>query len=376
VAQSAFRAAARRGGRARARRLVKQASVVERLGGYPTALRLLSIAEREPNVSGPMRVELLLRRSSVLYRRGRLRSSLAVAADAERSAVRSRNRSGRARALLRMEMVASQLGLPERFDYGMRAVEAFEGLSLARDRGHLFLNLGVTAKEADDWVGAIAHYQAAAAAYLGAGDRVGGAFAVNNQADILSEQGRLDAAKSLFLEARRIFTAAGQEMGMASTESSLGRIALLEGRLDDSAEHLHIARDRFGAVGVETLVLDTRVRLVEHALIGADPQHALAMANEIGRDLDRFGDVSILPISLKRLAGVATVLAGNVAGVAMIEDALTVARDRGVLFEVGLCLDALDQLHELDPAGRAELNEAWRRLDVIAAPRWVASNGR
>jgi len=146
---------------------------------------------------------------------------------------------------MRLEMIASGLGEPTAREHGQRAHDLLAELGDDRNLGNVLLNLGVTAKDTDDWHGAVERYLASADAYARAGDAVGRAFALDNLAEIRLDQGQLDRAERDVLEARRIFRANGQDLGVAATMSSLGTIAARRGRYDEARTWLTATRRRW-----------------------------------------------------------------------------------------------------------------------------------
>lgn len=326
------------------RRSVALAASAERQGRYRAALRLLSLAERRlpDGEADPGWPAVALRRSSVLYRCGRLRESLALAARVEQRPGTAR--ADIARALLRQEMCASELGLPERVALGEKALRAFRGLRVDRDLASLLGNLGVTAWETDDWRLALERYHESEVMYRRAGDLVGAAISANNAGEVLCEQGREEEAAVLFDDAGRAFRASGHTFGAACTVSSLGRVAARAGDFARAADLLSQAESEFRRLNSPVFLADTAVRRAELALLEGDPDAEARIADAEAAiasvDADR-----ALRITVRRYAALAAAVRGDVdEACAGLKDALSAARASAALHEAVLCLHALLEL--------------------------------
>lgn len=331
--------------------LVMRATVLERAGRATKALRSLRRAERT-DATPVEHVDRLLCTSSTLGRLGRLRAAADAAERALGLAGELGDRRREALALLRLEMFASELGDPIAREYGQRSHDLLVELGDDRNLGNVLLNLGVTAKDTDDWAGAVRRYLASADAYSRAGDAVGRAFALNNLAEIRLDQGQLDRAERDVLEARRIFRANGQDLGAAATMSSLGTIAARRGRHDEAREWLASARDALAAAGADLLVVDAALRQVETEVLAGATVDARRVLGEAAGLAARVGDVGILDLSLRRWAAV---LDGDAA---MLEEVAADALAHGAVLERLLCCDALATLR--DTSGRPDEASQWR----------------
>jgi class 3 adenylate cyclase/tetratricopeptide (TPR) repeat protein len=368
------------------RRLVKRAAVLERLGRYRSALGLLTRAEHRLVEQGAAADDtsgrtagwtaLALRRSSVLHRLGRLETAFEVAQDvaavAELSAT-ALMRADRARALLRLEMIASEAGWPERFDLGEQALASFDGLDQDRELARLLGNLGVTAWESDDWSAALRRYEESVEVYHRVGDVVGAAIAANNAGEILCEQGHLTAAKDVFQEARRIFRAAGHAFGVACTASSLGRVAARDGDHQRAATLLDEAHTSLTAMGSIAFAADARVRQVEAALLAGRPD-TLLFAREALEAIIAADAGSVLPLTAARYLAIATARAGDlIEAERLARMTLATATETKVAHEESLALDLLAGLAVLsgrqpEPDMLEKRDLLWLRLGVVATP--------
>ena len=101
------------------------------------------------------------------------------------------------------------------------------GLLTARARRHqgmAFYILGELQK-------ALALFDDAKRIYAAAGDRGGAAWAVNNSANIVSDQGDLAGARKMYEEALKIWQEIGDKHGMAAAQNNLAGVFLAQGDL-------------------------------------------------------------------------------------------------------------------------------------------------
>lgn len=322
--------------------LVRRATALERSGRAASALRALRRAERIED-SPADRTARLLRTSSVLSRLGRLRESSDVADRAYAEAVAIGDRRAQALARLRQEMTSSELRRPEARGYGLEALSLLRELGDDRNEGHVLLNLGASAKDTDDWTAAAANYLESAAAYERAGDAVGRAFALNNVAEVLLDQGRYGEAEAEMLEARRIFRANGHALGAAATCSSLGTIAARTHDHDTARRWLDTAVAELGAMRADLLVIDGLLRQVENDALAGDAAQAAARLDDVARRRAQLGDVGLLGLSAERWQAIVDRVRGDQIGPTLtrLADLAERAREQAALFEVALCIDAM-----------------------------------
>ena len=91
-----------------------------------------------------------------------------------------------------------------------------------------------------------------------------------NQGEILVNQGRLDEAESVLLEARRVLRATGSELG-SSPISKLGRLRIEQGDLAEAERLLTHAQQDAAAVGRHGSALEAAIHLSRCHLLRGDP---------------------------------------------------------------------------------------------------------
>ncbi|MEP6496266.1 MAG: HD domain-containing phosphohydrolase, partial [bacterium] len=83
------------------------------------------------------------------------------------------------------------------------------------------------------------------------GDRAGAGYAINAKAAVHWQQGNLDEAERLFLQARSLALAVSDIELAARTSHNLGVMASIRGELTDALEHYNIALENCRAIGLD-----------------------------------------------------------------------------------------------------------------------------
>jgi class 3 adenylate cyclase/tetratricopeptide (TPR) repeat protein len=364
-----------------ARCLRKRGRVAEKTGKYVQSLRYVGRGLTLLNMVSPsaatteVRVELELTRALAWLWQGKS----AKAADAARQGLalaESLVDGGRLRAQghLQMEMALSDLGSSERAGHGAQAMALFELLGDEIGLGNSLLNVGVSEYNAGQWDLSFERYAYASAAYRRAGHVTASAHPINNQAEILTDQGRYAEAADKLRMARRIYRSTGYAMGVALTTSAQARLALRAGAFAEAHELLDEAMAEFERLGAGAYLLDTRVRRVETLVFERRGVEALESADDAIAVIDSQGGVPVLPITARRHRAVALYLCGRTSeAIEAIGDALAMARTERVPFEIVLCIGvALSFAEARDPTRRvaeiAERDETARMLGIVGLP--------
>jgi tetratricopeptide (TPR) repeat protein len=202
-------------------------------------------------------------------------------------------------------------------------------------------NLGVDAYFEGRWDEALALYARSKEAKTRAGDVANAATQSNNEAEILSDQGRFVEAETLFADALRVWGAAGYEIGIALATSNLGRAAARAGRPEDGLARLEDAATRFARIGAQGYVDETRARIAEALVLAGRPDDADAVALATLARVRREAETSILGAQLERTLGWCCLLRGDATGArAHLESSLAQARTLGAGFEIARTLRA------------------------------------
>ena len=215
-----------------------------------------------------------------------------------------------------------------------------------------------------DWREAMALYQEAAERLAVYGHVVSEATALNNIAEILSDQGRYEDALRMFTDASRTWRATGYGIGIALVEANLGRLASRTGRYEEAAGLIRSSIERFHRLGSASFVAEATLRAIENDLLaGTETTTAWPGDEELAQD-------PTLQIYAARLMAIERALRADLAGrqaLHAIDHSVKVARTAGVPFELALSLRVRAAI-ERDDDATAEASRLFGELDVVHPP--------
>jgi tetratricopeptide (TPR) repeat protein len=192
------------------------------------------------------------------------------------------------------------------------------------------------------------------------------AFADCNVGELLSDQGRLDAAEPMLRRALRVWRGTADEHGVAFATAVLGRLHARAGQDEPAVELLDHALARFRALGAQTDAAHVEVLQAEAAVFAGRAEDARERLAEISAGLPQ--DALLEPL-LHQVTGVTLAQLGDAtAAERALETSLAAARDAELPFETLLALDALCQLGAPEQL-RRERHALLTRLDIVRLPR-------
>ena len=247
-----------------------------------------------------------------------------------------------------------------------RALQLCDEIADAKAKSKVLSLIGVRAYWRGDWSTAALLYEQSQQASDAAGDTVGAATDSANAAEVLIDQGRIDAARPLLRQARRVFAAVDDTYLVAYITAFAGRADLRAGDPASAIDEFEQAAAVFEELGEDPSVVDAQVRRAE-ALLDLDERDAARTAiAQLGAREDLEG----VPLSqLHRQAARLAVLDGEPGRAAeLLSSAMDAAGS--VRYERALCLGALAQL--TGPEGAplaAEAETILTELGVVDIPR-------
>jgi class 3 adenylate cyclase/tetratricopeptide (TPR) repeat protein len=357
------------------RLLLKEGIIRERFGRYSDALRWynrgLQAAETlEPKERLQLRFELSLAYAGVKLRQGEFRDCIDWCNRVVEEAAETQDLPALAHAYYLLHLSHTSLRSPERAAFRGLALPIYEELGDLLGEANVLNNLGIDAYYEGRWQEALDLYERSKEARERIGDVVGAAQITNNIGEIKSDQGYLTTASELFEEARGVFETAGHRMLATLATSNLGRAASRAGSFGDALASLQQALSDFHEIRAGSLVLETKARLAERAVLAGEPEVALREAEETLRETEETGSGATLRALLQRLRGYALAQSGDVqAARAALRESLATARAAEETNEAALTLEAIARLCRDPNCSEARESAALlARLGVVSTP--------
>ncbi len=354
--------------------------VCERQGRYREALGWYTRADgliRADTGAAAARSRLLLDRAGVRQRQGRPADTVRLALTAAERARELGEREQEAHAYYLLHAAYGDLGDPEALRYRDLALPIYEELGDLTGQGNVLNNLGVDAYYEGRWTDALDFYRRSSAARRRIGDVAGEATEMNNEAEILSDQGHLAQARALFSTVVRVWKSAGYGIGVALATGNVGRLCGREGRVDEGLALLRESTGLFEQLGSSAFVAEMRARSVECLVLAGRVVDAEDLAQQV-LGVGRRGSVGsecvdpeiahLVPL-LERSLGWCALLRGNSAGArTRFAASLAAARRAEAAYDTALTLRAMARVVEGDEQRvcRAEADAIFASLGVVA----------
>jgi class 3 adenylate cyclase/tetratricopeptide (TPR) repeat protein len=340
-------------------RLLRKTGVLrERDGRYVDALRWFTRADKA--LTGGVAIEVDAERSftvsataTIRHRQGKYRMARDLASQALDLGRSASSASAQAYAQQLFDIARVRLG--DRIDPSA-SLALYETTGDYSGQAKSCNNLGVRAYFAGDWNGSIDWYRRSRELAGRAGDVILEMTALNNVAEVFSDQGRLGEATEALRTAQRTWRAARYPVGSGLATSNLGRAEARSGNSDSGEALLAAAIAELDRIGAGQLVLEARVRQVECAAFAADWKTAAARIETLRPQLIKAeGDVP-LQAAFLRLEAIVASATNTAAADELIGKSFALASEAGARYELALTvlaaralgvgvplLDALDE---------------------------------
>ena len=347
---------------------LRRADVRERMGSFSPALR--DGARASAAVSGQQTQEAAIIRARELALIARVRMRQEKASRALTCGLRAAEAAeacGDSRAIAQAEVVLvwAQLvsGMPERaMESGHRALRLFRELDDGNGQARMANNLGAVAYYASDWAATVDFYGQAIEAFTRVGDVTSAQLGGANLGEVLVNQGRLDEAEPLLVEARRNLRASGHAWGAAWADLHLGRLLVQRGDLEQAERILAgcVAENR--AMGSGESVYEASIHL-GHCLVAAGrPAQALDAI-----DAARVGEPSLFDASAARVRALAHLALDEPEAAAVeVRAGVAFARERGLTFDLAGLLQVAATLGVTDVGDADEAQQLLDQLGVAS----------
>ena len=353
--------------------LLKEAKIPYGGGRYAQAIRVIRRGLRMLDQAGfpegeGLQIQLKALAAAIRSDQGRLSEAERLSMEVVAQSTTPELSPTLAHAYQVLDFVYLQRGRPD------LAVYAPLALQIQEERGDLYVQaeilniMGINAYYQGRWREAVDLYERSRDLRLRIGDGEGAALALNNIAEIISDQGRPKEAEGLFREALRAFRAAGSGMMTGLAIGNLGRVASREGRFDEALSLLERSVELLRNVGDLAQSYESETRLAELFLLEGRWSEALVAARQTLVKAEGLDGVSPQVPALRRIIGYALVGLGDVdkARIAL-EASLEAGRARDADYEVAMTLQALSELFPRDDswdAWRKEAEAMFRELGV------------
>lgn len=262
---------------------------------------------------------------------------------------------------------------PAGMAHGLEAVRIFTELGHDRFLEAALSNSGLMAMYLGRWEEAFDHYERSLLCARRSGNALSVAGVEMNIGFLSLRRGHLDDAAERARRAVRTFEAAGVPTDAGCVRLLQAYVAIALDDTDTARQRIADSRAVLEPVGEERFLLDCDVTMVEILLLEGRLDEALALAAELEQRIGGAEPETLVVHA--RLLGMVEIRAGVGDGRARIERALQTARERGFLYEVYRCLDALTELvssHD-DALGNQALvderDELRRRLGIVEPHR-------
>ncbi len=192
---------------------------------------------------------------------------------------------------------------------------------------------------------------------------------MNNEGEILSDQGRLDEAVPLFEEMLRVSRASTWAFGEGAALSNLGRAAARAGRFDEAHTFFDQALTVFDALSTERFQVEVKARRAECLVFEGRYREALDVAIEC-RTAATKSPVGGLEALVERSIGYALQQARRPEEARPhFEESLRIARELKAEYEVALTLRAMAATrYPSDEDLGAQSDAILGRLGVVLVP--------
>jgi class 3 adenylate cyclase/tetratricopeptide (TPR) repeat protein len=243
-----------------------------------------------------------------------------------------------------------------------RELDAYEAASI------LATNLGMSAYFAGEWRLALGFYEQARVAGRTMGNVTASSIAAMNAAEILVDQGHVDAAIDVLHDACRVFEAAGYESALLYAQLNLGTALNRRGDAADAQRMLEQCARGFRKGSMQLYALEADIRLGECRLAAGDDRDAAGIFEKALADAGQLARGRVIEARAHRLLAIAALRSGDLDGAAAAaHDAESICRRDDLLFELALALLVRhDVTSEREPMDEAD--HILRDLGVIAVP--------
>jgi class 3 adenylate cyclase/tetratricopeptide (TPR) repeat protein len=385
-ALDAYRRATQLSGSDRYRRLdllMKRALVRRMNNAYSAALRetaeALKLVELDLTPSGTRaRAKATAERAAIRRMQQRPTETLELAERAESDARAVDDLETLAFALDLIDWAHRMLGMNDEPPHHDEALAIFERLGDMSGVALVSNNVGGLAYFDGRWDDAVAAYSRSRQAELSNGNHVQAAIPAVNTAELLINQGRLDEAEPMLIDAIRVLTASGHA-AVGFAESELARLLIHRGDHAEAEALLARIREWGEAMSEPVSVLNGAILLADSKLRQGAVEEGLQLLDATEADAREMAEV-FGPVLARLRGGGLAALGRFDEALARVEQGLVNARQQGLLYDEALLLDVRSEIvtaagGDPDPNDIDEANRLFGELGVHREPVLATSIG-
>ena len=248
-----------------------------------------------------------------------------------------------ARAYTVLDLSYRWSGQPDKAVYAPKALAIYEELGDLNGQGVVHGNMGVEAYFDGRWNDAIDHYRASRDAFRRTGNEIQAVTAESAMGEVMVNQGRIEEAKPLLDNARRVSLASDWLDGASFVEMQLARILAAEGHDQEALELYEKAQRQFMELGETTSIAELVVYLATCHLEAGRAEQAIAALEEAESVVGK--DSAVHSAGILRVRGLALAEMGDLEqGMRALDQGIEVAEQQGIRYELGLLFMAKSRL--------------------------------
>jgi tetratricopeptide (TPR) repeat protein len=356
--------------------LRKSALIPLRNGRFSHAIRLVRRALALIEADGSKEARGLKLRLFALYagvraQQGKYRDAEALCRQVILEADEVDEQEALARAYYLLDYALADQGRMAEATNWQHAASIFENLGDLWSLAEVISNAGADAYERGEWHEALTLFDRARDLRLKVGDVAEASICTANAAEILIEQGRLEAADGLVREALRVARAAEYHYIEAFVLCLLGCLESRWRNFDEAVVAFARGREIAQRVGHRAVALEIDVRTAEMYMLQGDWGRAAFQVTRTLREGLAFDGIQSRVPMLHRLRGECHLHEGDLKGAReSFERSLTTARERMSFYDLALTVQAVARLDALEgrPLDIDAINESRATLERLDVP--------
>jgi tetratricopeptide (TPR) repeat protein len=224
------------------------------------------------------------------------------------------------------------------------------------------------------WVEAVEYYELGRTSALTIGNVTGAALASMNAAEVLIDQGHIEAATDALVEIRRVLRAAGYTAALSYADLLYAVAQMRSGQIEESTVELERIAAEFRAGSMAMYAFETELRLAEAHLRGGRLDRSREIAQRVLEQSVTLSRRGVVEVRALRLLGRLALLDDDRERAATdLRAAVEICRSEDLQFELALTLVPLATCTG-DDALLTEADTIFDELGVTRAGRFLPAD--